>query len=65
MTTENCSCAAPNRIVARFNDVAVGLRLAELSALAADNVIHFESKRISMEKAYRKLLEDAADAPIC
>ena len=56
---------APNRIVARFNDVAVGLRLAELSALAADNVIHFESKRISMEKAYRKLLEDAADASIC
>lgn len=56
---------ATNRIVARFNEVAVGLRLAEQSLLVSDNVVHYESKRTSMEKAYRQLLEDAADAPIC
>lgn len=56
---------APNRIIARFNEASVGLRLAEQSAVAADNTIHYESKRISMEQAYRELLENAADAPIC
>lgn len=56
---------APNRIVARFNQASVGLQLAEQSALAADNMVNYECKRISMDQAYRELLEDTADAPIC